>query len=75
MMIHPTIATLRRLRLTGMAKALEEQQGLPDCDRLGCDERLADQRPGGFLSVRPFVIVEHVTDGGLDFGSQVRGAV
>jgi hypothetical protein len=26
-MIHPTIETLRRLRLTGMAKALEEQQG------------------------------------------------
>jgi hypothetical protein len=41
MMIHPTIATLRRLRLTGMAKALEEQQGLPDCDRLSFDERLA----------------------------------
>jgi DNA replication protein DnaC len=41
MMIHPTIATLRRLRLTGMAKALEEQQGLSDCDRLSFDERLA----------------------------------
>jgi DNA replication protein DnaC len=41
MMINPTIATLRRLRLTGMAKALEEQQGLPDCDRLSFDERLA----------------------------------
>jgi DNA replication protein DnaC len=41
MMIHPTIATLRRLRLTGMAKALEEQQGLPECDRLSFDERLA----------------------------------
>ncbi|HVB16591.1 MAG TPA: ATP-binding protein, partial [Stellaceae bacterium] len=41
MMIHPTIETLRRLRLTGMAKALEEQQGLPDCDRLSFDERLA----------------------------------
>jgi DNA replication protein DnaC len=40
-MIHPTIATLRRLRLTGMAKALEEQQAMPDCDRLGFDERLA----------------------------------
>ncbi len=26
-MIHPTIATLRRLRLIGMAKALEERQG------------------------------------------------
>ena len=31
-MIHPTIETLRRLRLTGMAKALEEQQGLSDCE-------------------------------------------
>jgi hypothetical protein len=41
MMIHPTIATLRRLSLTGMAKALEEQQGLSDCDRLSFDERLA----------------------------------
>jgi len=40
-MIHPTIETLRRLRLTGMAKALEEQQGLPDCERLSFDERLA----------------------------------
>ena len=40
-MINPTIATLRRLRLTGMAKALEEQQGLPDCDRLSFEERLA----------------------------------
>src|SRR5204862_6103420 len=40
-MIHPTIETLRRLRLTGMAKALEEQQGLLDCDRLSFDERLA----------------------------------
>jgi len=40
-MIHPTIETLRRLRLFGMAKALEEQQNLPDCDRLTCDERLA----------------------------------
>jgi hypothetical protein len=38
-MIHPTIETLRRLRLTGMAKALEEQQGLPDCDRLSTPER------------------------------------
>jgi DNA replication protein DnaC len=40
-MINPTIETLRRLRLTGMAKALEEQQNLADCDRLGFDERLA----------------------------------
>ena len=40
-MIHPTIETLRRLRLTGMAKALEEQQSSPDCDRLSFDERLA----------------------------------
>jgi DNA replication protein DnaC len=41
MMIHATIATLRRLRLNGMAKALEEQQALPECDRLSFDERLA----------------------------------
>jgi IstB-like ATP binding protein len=40
-MINPTIETLRRLRLTGMAKALEEQQNLADCDRLSFDERLA----------------------------------
>jgi IstB-like ATP binding protein len=40
-MIHPTIETLRRLRLTGMAKALEEQQNLPDCDHLSFAERLA----------------------------------
>jgi DNA replication protein DnaC len=40
-MIHPTIETLRRLRLTGMAKALEEQHNLPDCDRLSFDERRA----------------------------------
>jgi DNA replication protein DnaC len=40
-MINPTIETLRRLRLTGMVKALEEQQNLPDCDRLSFDERLA----------------------------------
>ncbi len=40
-MIHPTIDTLRRLRLTGMVKALEEQQNLADRDRLSFDERLA----------------------------------
>jgi DNA replication protein DnaC len=40
-MINPTIETLRRLRLTGIAKALEEQQNLADCDRLSFDERLA----------------------------------
>ena len=40
-MLHQTIETLRRLRLTGMAKALEEQQGVPDRDRLSFDERLA----------------------------------
>ena len=47
-MIHPTIETLRRLRLTGMAKALEEQQGLPDGDRLSFDDRiLPPARPRG----------------------------
>lgn len=40
-MIHPTIETLRRLRLLGMAKALEEQQNLSDCDRLSFDAHLA----------------------------------
>jgi DNA replication protein DnaC len=40
-MINPTIETLRRLRLTGMAKALEEQQNLANCDCLSFDERLA----------------------------------
>src|SRR5260370_36795017 len=40
-MLHQTIETLRRLRLTGMAKALEEQQAVPDRERLSFDERLA----------------------------------
>jgi len=40
-MIHPTIETLRRLRLTGMAKALEERKACPTADRLSFDERLA----------------------------------
>src|SRR6202158_2765744 len=39
--LHKTTRTLRRLRLTGMAKALEEQQAVPDRDRLSFDERLA----------------------------------
>jgi DNA replication protein DnaC len=40
-MIHHTIEKLRRLRLTGMAKALEGQLSQPDIDTLSFDERLA----------------------------------
>lgn len=40
-MIHHTIDKLRRLRLVGMATALEEQLSLPDIDTLFFDERLA----------------------------------
>ena len=39
-MLHPTIDKLRRLRLIGMAKALEEQLAQPDSERLSFDERL-----------------------------------
>ena len=41
MLTHPTHDRLIALGLTGMAKALEEQQGVPDRDRLSFDERLA----------------------------------
>ena len=40
-MIHHTIEKLRRLRLAGMAKALEGQLSQPDIDTLSFDERLA----------------------------------
>jgi DNA replication protein DnaC len=40
-MIHPSIEKLRQMRLTGMARALEEQLGLPEIARLSFDERLA----------------------------------
>src|SRR6202047_706428 len=40
-MLHQTIETVRPLRLPGMARALEEQQAVPDRDRLSFDERLA----------------------------------
>jgi DNA replication protein DnaC len=40
-MIHPSIEKLRQMRLTGMARALEEQLGHPDIAGLSFDERLA----------------------------------
>src|SRR5258708_27503323 len=40
-MLHQTMETLRRLRLAGMAKAVEEQQAVPDRERLSFDERVA----------------------------------
>jgi DNA replication protein DnaC len=39
--IHPSIEKLRQMRLTGMARALEEQLGQPDIAGLSFDERLA----------------------------------
>ena len=32
MLHHPTIDKLQHLRFNGMLKALQEQQGLPQCD-------------------------------------------
>jgi DNA replication protein DnaC len=40
MLIHPTLDTLRALRLPGMAQALEEQLQLPDIGALSFEERL-----------------------------------
>jgi DNA replication protein DnaC len=40
MLIHPTLDQLRTLRLTGMAKALEEQMQMPDIDSLPFEQRL-----------------------------------
>ena len=39
-MIHPSIEKLRQMRLTGMARALEEQLSQPDVAGLSFDERL-----------------------------------
>lgn len=39
-MIHPSIEKLRQMRLTGMARALEEQLGQPEIAPLSFDERL-----------------------------------
>lgn len=41
MLRQPTLDLLHTLRLTGMAAALEEQQGIPDIASLGFDERFA----------------------------------
>jgi hypothetical protein len=40
MLSHPTFDQLRALKLTGMLKALQEQQQMPDIERLGFLERL-----------------------------------
>jgi DNA replication protein DnaC len=40
-MIHPSIEKLRQMRLSGMARALEEQLGQPGIATLSFDERLA----------------------------------
>jgi DNA replication protein DnaC len=40
MLTHPTFDQLRRLKLTGMLKALQEQEQMPDIDQLGFLERL-----------------------------------
>jgi len=40
MLLEPTLARLRELRLTGMAEALEEQQGVPDLQGLSFEDRL-----------------------------------
>lgn len=40
MLSHPTFDQLRALKLTGMLKALQEQEQMPDIERLGFLERL-----------------------------------
>jgi DNA replication protein DnaC len=40
MLSHPTFDQLRTLKLTGMLKALQEQEQMPDIDRLNFLERL-----------------------------------
>lgn len=40
MLLHPTIEKLHTLHLAGMAKALQEQQTLPDSQSLSFEERL-----------------------------------
>jgi DNA replication protein DnaC len=40
MLFEPTLRSLHELRLTGMAAALQEQQAIPDIERLGFEERL-----------------------------------
>lgn len=40
MLLEPTLARLRELRLTGMAAALEEQQAVPDIHGLSFEDRL-----------------------------------
>ena len=41
MLLQQTIDRLHEMKLTGMAQALEEQQGLPDIEDLSFSDRLA----------------------------------
>jgi len=40
MLYHPTLDKLHSLRFTGMAKALQEQSQMPECEAMGFEERL-----------------------------------
>ena len=40
MLIHPTLDTLKTLKLTGMVQALSEQLEMPDIADLSFEERL-----------------------------------
>ena len=40
MLVHPTIESLKKLRLLSMAKALEDQLNQPQIESMGFEERL-----------------------------------
>ena len=40
MMVHPTLDKLQQLKLTGMVRALQEQETIPDCGTMPFEERL-----------------------------------
>lgn len=40
MMVHPTLDKLQQLKLTGMVRALQEQEAIPDCGTMPFEERL-----------------------------------
>ena len=40
MLLHPTIESLKSLRLLGMVKALENQLNQPEIENMGFEERL-----------------------------------
>ena len=39
-MHHPTLDKLQQLKLTGMVRALQEQETIPDCGTMPFEERL-----------------------------------